>query len=230
MVLEVSSLSFSYGDVSVLENISFSIKKGDFVAIIGPNGSGKTSLVKIILGLLKAEKGKIKLFGKNIDTFSGRELIGYVPQRFGIDKNFPGTVKEILSLVGGGNGIVAKMELENLLPKRFVDLSGGQQQRVLIAMALKHNPELLILDEPTAGIDVQAQQSFYRLLAGLNKSGVTILLITHEIGVVPSIANRVLCINHKICCYGSPKDLPKFLEQIYGSQFAQHHHRGHQHA
>lgn len=230
MVLDASSISFSYGEVPVLEDISFSIKKGDFVAIIGPNGSGKTSLVKIILGFLKASKGKVKLFGRNIDSFSDWGLIGYVPQRFGIDKNFPGTVAELLSLVGGGNGIVAKLRLEELLPKRFVDLSGGQQQRVLIAMALKHNPYLLILDEPTAGIDVQAQQSFYRLLSELNKTGVTIILITHEIGVVPSVANKVLCINHKICCYGSPKDLPAFLEQIYGEQFEKHHHRGQHHA
>ena len=213
-LISVSSLYFSYGEHRVLENVSFDIKENDFIAIIGPNGSGKTTLVKVLLGLLPAQ-GKVVLSIQ-------KERIGYVPQHTTIDKNFPGTVEEILS--SDNEEITHEAGIHKLLKEKFTNLSGGQQQRVFIAMALQRNPKLLILDEPTAGVDVQAQQSFYGLLHQLNKKGITIVLVTHEIGVIPSLVKKVLCINHKICCMGLPKELPKLLKQMYGQHFIHHHH------
>lgn len=220
-LITVSSLSFSYGENTVLKNISFEIKEKDFVAIIGPNGSGKTTLIKIMLNLLEAGEGNVKLSVP-------KERIGYVPQRYTIDKNFPGTVEEILSVNNNdnNNNNIKQAGIVDLLKKKFVSLSGGQQQRVLIALALEKNPKLLILDEPTAGVDIKAQQSFYDLLKELNKKGITIILVTHEVGVVSSLVKKVLCINHKICCMGKPKEIPKLLKQMYGEHFI-HHHHGH---
>ncbi len=219
-LLSVSSLSFSYGENKVLDNVSFDIKDDDFIALIGPNGSGKTTLVKLLLGLLDSSQGEIKLL-------IPKSKIGYVPQRYTIDKNFPGTVQEILSSKDGK--IVKQTGINDLLPKKFISLSGGQQQRVLIALALQKNPKLLILDEPTAGVDVQAQQAFYDLLKQLNKDGITIILVTHEVGVLSSLVKKVLCINHKICCMGKPKEIPKLLKQMYGEEIIHHHHKGGHH-
>lgn len=221
-LFSVSSLSFSYGENKVLDNISFEVKEDDFIAFIGPNGSGKTTLVKLLLGLLDSSQGEITLS-------IPQSKIGYVPQRYTIDKNFPGTVQEILSSKDGE--VVKQTGIKELLPKKFISLSGGQQQRVLIALALQKNPRLLILDEPTAGVDIQAQQEFYDLLKQLNKKGITIILVTHEVGVLSSLVKKVLCINHKICCMGKPREMPKLLKQMYGEHFIHHHHHngGHHH-
>ena len=212
----VSDVSFAYGSNIVLQNISFDIHENDFIALIGPNGSGKTTIIKILLGLLKPSKGEVLL---NIS----RQKIGYVPQHHTVDRNFPGTVQEILSTKA--KELLTLVGIESLLKTKFVSLSGGQQQRVLIALALKQNPELLILDEPTAGVDVAAQQSFYQLLQKLNKKGISIVLVTHEIGVISSLVKRVLCINHTICCSGKPKDVPKLIKEMYGADFLHHHHK-----
>ena len=223
LILSVSSLSFSYGEHKVLENIHFEIEEDDFIALIGPNGSGKTTLVNLLLGLLSPSQGEVKLsISKN--------KVGYVPQRYTIDKNFPGTVREILSSESGE--VVKQTGIKDLLSKKFISLSGGQQQRVLISLALQKNPKLLILDEPTAGVDVKAQHAFYDLLKKLNKKGITIILVTHEVGVLSSLVKKVLCINHTVCCMGHPKELPKMLKQMYGEHFVHHHHhhkhtRGH---
>ncbi len=133
-------------------------------------------------------------------------------------------MQEILSSKDGE--IFQQTGIKDLLPKKFISLSGGQQQRILIALALQKNPRLLILDEPTAGVDIQAQQAFYDLLKQLNKKGITIILVTHEVGVLSSLVKKVLCINHKICCIGTPKEMPKLLKQMYGEHFIHHHHKG----
>ncbi len=240
-LLTVSQLSFSYGKHRVLEDINLKITEDDFIAIIGPNGSGKTTLLKLLLGFLEPTRGKI-IRAENL-------RIGYVPQRYTVDKNFPGTVEEILypfehekrlhlkridtlkdtlkeiKVTNKNMGAkIAEVKVNDLLHKKFMDLSGGQQQRVLIALALQKNPNLLILDEPTAGIDIQTEQAFYLLLKELNKKGITIILVTHEVGLIPTLVKTVFCLNHKICCVGKPKDIPKLLKQMYGPQFTQHHH------
>jgi len=216
-LISVSGVSFSYGQVKVLENISFNVEQDDFIAVIGPNGSGKTTLMKILLGFLRPQSGTA-----NVALPTNR--IGYVPQYHTIDTNFPGTVREILSdhTVGA-----RQAGITNLLSKKFVSLSGGQQQRVLIALALERNPRLLILDEPTAGVDIQAQEAFYDLLRKLNKQGITILLVTHEIGVIPNLVKTVLCLNRTICCMGAPKKVPELLKEMYGPHFLHHHHKHH---
>lgn len=219
-IIEINSLSFSYRESEILENISLRIEEKDFIALIGPNGSGKTTLIKIILGLLEPNKGEIDLKIK-------KEEIGYVPQYHEIDPNFPGTVKEILSKKN--KEIIEQTGIEDLMEKKFVNLSGGQQQKVLIALALEQNPKLLILDEPTSGIDSRSEQSFYELLKKLNKKGVTIILVTHEIGMVHSLVKDVICINHRICCTGKTAELPQLLKKAYGSDFIQHHHHGGHH-
>lgn len=219
-LLSVSSLSFSYGGNKILDNVSFEIKENDFVALIGPNGSGKTTLIKIVLGLLSSEQGELFLSVPK----SG---IGYVPQRYTVDKNFPGTVAEILSTKN--REIIKQTGIRDILDKKFINLSGGQQQRVLIALALQKGPKLLILDEPTTGVDVQAQQNFYELLKRLNRKGITIILVTHEVGVVSSLVKNVFCISHQICCMGKPKEMPKLLKQMYGEHFVHHHYGGHHH-
>jgi len=219
-LISVSSLSFSYGENKVLEGVSFNIQENDFIAIIGPNGSGKTTLIKILLGFLAPTAGSISLS-------LPRNKIGYVPQHYTLDRNFPGTVDEILPLKN--QKVIEQAGIENLLRKKFTSLSGGQQQRVLIALALHQSPKLLVLDEPTAGVDIRAQQSFYELLRELNKQGITIILVTHEVGVISSLVKKVLCIDHKVCCLGNPKEIPYLLKKMYGQNFVQHHHKWHHH-
>lgn len=224
--LRISNLSFSYENVDVLSNISLHIHPGDFVGILGPNGSGKTTLMKLILGFLEQQKGKIELFGIDSKNFKSWDLVGYVPQRYAIEPNFPGTVEEILSLVDSKNQDAIRMlEITNLLKKRFFDLSGGQQQRVLIALSLLSNPKLLILDEPTVGVDIKAQQDFYALLRNLNqKSAVTILLVTHDVGLISNYVKKVIFINKNVCCEAKSKDIEKVIKQMYGKDFEIFHH------
>lgn len=216
-LVNISSLSFSYGENKVLEKVNLQIKEKDFVAIIGPNGSGKTTLIKLMLDFLSPEEGEIALS-------VSRDRIGYVPQYHTIDENFPGTVEEILS---GRNGkIISQLDIESLLKKKFVSLSGGQQQKILIALALQRDPKLLILDEPTAGVDIKSQESFYDLLKELNKAGITIIIVTHEVGMIHSFVEKVICLNKRVCCEGKPNEIPKLMKQMYGSDFVPHHHKG----
>ena len=227
MVIEISNLSYSYDGNEVLSNISLSIKEKDFTAVIGRNGSGKTTLMKLILGLLDMQKGTINIFGKSIKNFNEWDNVGYVPQKYNIDKNFPANVDEILSLKNNfqKEKITKMLKIFNLLDKKFSDLSGGQQQRVMIALSLMSNPKLIILDEPTVGVDIKAQQEFYALLKKLNKDiGVTIVLVTHDVSLVSKFVKNVICLNGNICCCGKAHDTEKLLKQVYGKEFRIHHH------
>lgn len=222
----MKGLSFSYPgkNLSVLEEIDFDINKKDIIACIGPNGSGKTTLVKLILGLLHPSSG-------NIDRYLDYSEIGYVPQKYYIGKNFPGTVKEILSLgfrLNSSNKKVKRnkktslfslfdgdqkniIDLGLILNKRFIDLSGGEQQRVLIALALENNPRLLILDEPTAGIDAASRKSFHDLMDNLNRKGIAILLVTHDLQL-PLVVNQVLYLDRENYT-GTPEEIKSILAQ-----------------
>lgn len=216
--ISLSSLSFSYGKNLILNNISLEIVEGDFIALVGPNGSGKTTLIKIILGLLKPSHGDCIL---NIPMAK----IGYTPQRYHTNKNFPGTVEEILyqscrskkNLINDLNEVGAR----DLFKKKFVNLSDGEQQRVLIALALQREAKLLIFDETTAGVDIQMQQSFYNLLRKLNKKGITIIFITHEVGMISTLVKKIICVNRQTCYLGEIDDIPSMLKDIYGSKFIQ---------
>lgn len=220
----LSDIHFSYDNNIILKDISMKIDKGDFVAVVGPNGAGKSTMLKIMAGLLKPARGQVKIGGKDISIARVQGLIGYVPQNYG--KNvlgFPATVTEIVSL-GLTLGVAAPRQnhqaakhiishmlelvgVENLRNRRIGELSGGQQQRVMVAMALASNPELLLLDEPTSGIDYEASARIYDLLGTLNKNlGITVVMVSHDIDKAISCANKVACINKGLCFYGTNQE------------------------
>lgn len=216
-VLSVNNISFRYDKELILSNISFSLEEGDFVGMIGPNGAGKTTLAKVILGMLKPSEGEVVL--------EGGASLGYVPQRYSLDRNFPATVRELLDSVSPSFWpIVHELEIADLLSRQFIDLSGGQQQRVMIALALVSNPKILILDEPDVGVDIKAQEGFYRFLNKLNKKGITIVIVSHDIGIIAKYAKTVLCINKNLCCYGPVSKMSSFVKNVYGEEFRIYHH------
>ncbi|MFA6489630.1 MAG: metal ABC transporter ATP-binding protein [Candidatus Micrarchaeia archaeon] len=243
-ILEFDAVSFGYGRQPAIENASFSIQKGDFVGMIGPNGAGKTTLVKLALGLLSPDSGAIRLFGQDIKKFREWHKIGYVPQKAtGFDQNFPASVFEVV-----GMGRVPKAGLlrqfskkdheivekalkvagiSNLRDRKIGDLSGGQQQRVFMARALAAEPELLILDEPTVGVDRKAQHDFYVLLGRLNREeGLTLVLVSHDVGVVAKNAGKIACVNVKVTMHDASKGIDESLLCAYGNDVGRvpHHH------
>lgn len=212
-ILKVENLSFAYDKDLILKDISFSVEDGDFFAITGPNGGGKSTLLKIILGLLKPQKGIIK-FSKDLNKALD---IGYVPQNTNINLEFPITVLDVAMMGNGAkhnslkrlfNINYSKLEIEcaknslkkvgmdGFLNSKISNLSGGQRQRVMIARAICSHPKLLILDEPTSNIDVKGQKEIYKLLKELNKE-VTIIVVTHDLTVISNYANRVLYVNQE---------------------------------
>ncbi|HEY0579233.1 MAG TPA: metal ABC transporter ATP-binding protein, partial [Candidatus Nitrosocosmicus sp.] len=194
-IVTIKNLNLRSNSDIILEDVSFEIKKGDFLGIIGPNGAGKTTLFKCMLGLNKDYSGTIKLFNMDIKKESKDiyKKIGYIPQSNNFDPRFPATVKEIINLGTIGKQI-SNEKMENLLEltgiseylnKRIGDLSGGQQQRVMITKALIHEPELLILDEPATAIDANILKLFYKLLTKLNKEkNITIIWSSHDLDAV----------------------------------------------
>lgn len=187
-MIEVKKLRFGYTKEDILfENISFSISKGEFVALLGENGVGKSTLVKLLLLAIQPLSGSVHTL---VDT----SKIGYVPQRMYIDKNHPAKVKELVK----DSAICSHLSIEQFLEKQFKSLSGGQQQRVLVALALENNPSLIFLDEPTIGIDSKSKKEFYSLLSHLSKKhGKTILLITHDDHIVSEYVDSVFLLQDK---------------------------------
>jgi zinc transport system ATP-binding protein len=244
-IVEVKNVSFAYGDTEVLKDVSLNIHKGDYLAIIGPNGGGKTTLLKIMLGLLKPTQGTVNLFGQNIRDFKHWPKIGYVPQKVvRFDSQFPATVDEVVSMgLYGQKGFfkslnnqdrvrviesLKKVEMLEYKDKLIGNLSGGQQQRVFIARTLVSQPEILFLDEPTVGVDLKTQEDFYHLLHTLNETlDLTLVLVTHELDIVAHQATEVACINQNLIYHGSPKELMKSenLEKLYSRElnFFIHH-------
>jgi zinc transport system ATP-binding protein len=207
--VSVQHLSFSYQEISVLKDISFEIQQGQFIGIIGPNGGGKTTLLKLLLGFLKPVSGTIKIFGE--DPWNAHSKVAYVPQSLRFDKQFPISVLELV-LQGRLNhlpwyGCFSKQDKEialnalervglaDLSKRPFGSLSGGQAQRTLIARALTSEPELLLLDEPTASVDVKAESEIYEILKKLQGS-MTILMVTHNLQAAIELVERVICVQH----------------------------------
>jgi len=210
VVLEVNNLSFAYENDTVLNNINLKVLHGDFLAIIGPNGGGKSTLLKLILGLLKSDSKKIKLFGKSIKE--NIQKIGYVPQNTNINTNFPIKVLDVVKMghISKNKSLFStddetqcalsslkKVGMQEYANTKIGSLSGGQRQRVMIARALCANPELIILDEPTASIDVTGQKQIYNLLKELNKS-ITVIVVSHDISVILSYATKVAHVNKQL--------------------------------
>ncbi len=238
-LIELKNVNFSYGFNSVLEDVSFSVKVGDYIGIIGPNGGGKTTLLNIILGLLKPTSGQVVVFGKPVGQLKKeRAQIGYVPQRLSqLDVNFPATVYEIVSSGRTALGNLFhqftkhdKEEIEKAMEiakisqfrdKLINSLSGGERQRVMIARALAGSPKVLILDEPTTGVDISSQEQFYQFLADLNhKHGLTIMFVSHDIDIIANEVHSLLLLNKKVISFGPAKDLinKDYLEQLYGNK------------
>lgn len=246
-VFEVKNLFYQVNGQKILQNISLSVLPGDYCAIIGPNGGGKTTLIRLLLGLGTPTQGEIKLFGQALGHFKRWDKIGYVPQRAAqLDQNFPATVSEVVKMgciVKQGlfkrmrpedkeavHEAMVKMDVLDIQDKLIGELSGGQRQRVMIARALASKPEVLILDEPNTGVDVVSQQRFYKLLRELNRhENMTIIFITHDIGVIVDDIGRLFTINQTLLTCNNPKEAISCedMSKLYGIDahlIHNHHH------
>ncbi len=242
-IIELKNISFSYGDDAVLNNLSLEVYKGDYLGIIGPNGGGKTTLIKIMLGLLPA-RGEVRLFGKDIREFKEWSKIGYVSQRATqIDMSFPITVSEVVSMGRYAmKGIfrflnaedrkkvveaLREVEMDGYQNRLIGDLSTGQQQRVFIARALAGEPEVIVLDEPTVGVDLKTQEQFYTLLRNLNREKhITLILASHDLDVIEREATGLICINRSVAYCGSVKGfrMHEGYSDFYKESIKIHHH------
>ncbi len=218
-IIEVKDVSFSYGNHKVLENINLNVHKGDYLGVVGPNGGGKTTLIKLILGLLEVNHGEIKMFGEQIQEFETHKKIGYVAQKVtNFDPNFPITAAEVVALGKRSekeniNWALKVVEMDAQRDKLIGTLSGGQQQRVFIARALAQKPEIIFLDEPTTGVDAEAQKDFLNFLEKLNKNlDITLILISHDINIITREASEIAYVNKTLTYYDNPKDFLKAHE------------------
>lgn len=210
-IVELSHVSFAYRESAVLKDVSFSVQEGEFIGIIGPNGGGKTTLLKLIMGFLKPDVGSIHIFGKIPQQT--QQLVAYVPQSMRFDRQFPISVLELvllgrlshLSWHGQHHHLdkekaieaMEKVGIAHLQNASFGELSGGQAQRALIARALVSEPKLLLLDEPTASVDSQAEMDIYNILDFLKKQ-MTIMMVTHDLNSVIERVDRVICVQNKV--------------------------------
>jgi len=230
VALEISNLSVYYDKLCALSDINLKVYEKDFLAIIGPNGGGKSTLLKSVLGLLKPATGEIKVFGQSISRV--KSTIGYVPQHTKFDKSFPISVEDVV-LMGRLNAkfgfyqrftkedreiadsTMEELNIYDLRKRQIGQLSGGQMQRVLIARALSANPKILLLDEPTASVDANSSVQIYETLKKLNKE-ITIILVTHDLGFVSSYAANIACLNKKLLYHGKPLLNNEIFQQVYG--------------
>lgn len=227
-VITVRHLYAGYEHEQVLEDVNMTIYAGDFVGLIGPNGGGKTTLLKVLLGLLSPARGTVEIMGRPVRT--GRQHIGYVPQIVAFDHEFPISVWDVARMGRLGkrrllrrytaedNAIVAnalrQVEMFEMRGRPIGELSGGQRQRVYIARALAAQPDILLLDEPTSSIDPSASTSIYELLRDLN-AGVTIVLISHDMNAVSSYVKTIGCLNRRLFYHNEAQLTPEMLELAY---------------
>ncbi len=227
-IIDIQNLHFSYNSQPVLQDINLSVKAGEFMAMIGPNGGGKTTLLKLMLGLLNADSGSIRIFGKAPKDASPR--IGYVPQDIHINQNFPISSLDVVLMgklkPGKGRSRHSKEDrmaalqaleqvgMEKYRDQRIGELSGGQKQRVFIARALVTDPDILFLDEPTAGIDTKGQNEFYALLKELNHK-MTIIVVSHDLMVISRNVKSVACVNQHLHYHGHAELTGEMIEMMY---------------
>lgn len=240
-IVELNKVCFSFASDEVIKDVSLEIHTGDYVGIVGPNGGGKTTLLKLMLGLIKPNDGQVMLFGKNLSEFRDWHKIGYVPQKTHTEMNFPVTVEELVAM--GRYGKIGLFRIPSKTDKEKVrlalkqvdmldyknrlisDLSGGQQQRVFIARALATEPEIIFLDEPTVGVDIKTQKQFYGLLRKLNRElNLTLVLVTHELDVVAHEATELGYINRTLEYYGHPEEFLKgaYFHELIGKGGVHH--------
>ena len=227
-IIEIKNLEFAYTGETVLKTVDLTVNAQDFLAVIGPNGGGKTTLLKLLLGLLKPCSGTIRIDGKSPEKASSS--IGYVPQNVHMNQSFPISALDVVLMglldpknrfrrnkVEDRNAALEaldRLEMVNYADKKIGTLSGGQRQRVLIARAMVSQPRILLLDEPTASIDTKGQTDFYQLLAKLNKD-ITILVVSHDLLVISRYANSVACVNERLHYHDQAEITGEMLEAMY---------------
>jgi ABC-type Mn2+/Zn2+ transport system ATPase subunit len=230
ILIDADAVSVRLGNEIAIDRVSVCIHAGEFIGLIGPNGAGKTTLLRTLLGLLKPAAGTIK---------RQKAVYDYIPQRVNMYSGLtPLSGLEVVKLGSQGATDRARQALERVhmsdaAHKRFNDLSGGQQQRVAIAKALAAQADVLILDEPTTGIDEPSQAEFYAVLQALQQEGITIVMVSHEVEAVLKLVTRVICLNRTILYDGPPEhfEMDKYLPRLYNAQHRQlHHHHGETHA
>lgn len=231
-VIEIEGLTLSFGGVPVLENVDLTVERGDFLAVLGPNGGGKSTLLKVMLGLLKPDSGTVRVLGAPVGGAGGR--IGYLPQHTHVSGCFPISVLDAVRMgmvspglrriAGFGGGRVererARRALERVdmldhAQRALADLSGGQKQRVFIARAVVGDPELLLLDEPTASVDTKSRNSLFRLLAELNRE-MTVVMVSHDISSLASGVKSVACVNRTLHFHHAPELTGEMFKMGYG--------------
>ncbi|MDH5747883.1 MAG: zinc ABC transporter ATP-binding protein ZnuC [Rhodospirillales bacterium] len=239
VLVEVADINVTFSGKHVLDGVSLKVKRGEIVTIIGPNGAGKSTLIRVILGLLKADGG--------IVTRRKGLRIGYMPQRMELDPALPLTVEKFLALAvprGSEKGrkriasVLEDVGAETVLEQSMQDLSGGERQRVMLARALLREPDLLVLDEPSQGVDIGGQADLYRLIGSIrDQRGCGVLLVSHDLHLVMAATDQVVCINTHVCCAGHPETVtrdPAYVD-LFGDELARafavyHHHHDHHHA
>ena len=221
-VVEVKNVTFGYSGAAVLEDVSLHLHRGQFAALVGPSGAGKTSLLKLVLGTLRPNRGEVAVNGRSL---AGRPAsqVAYVPQIETVDWNFPVTVEQVVlmgrirkssiwpwasrtdrRLMGE---VLERLEIAHLAERHIRNLSGGQQQRVFLARALIAQPDLLVLDEPTSGVDMRTAENVLHLLADLNRQGITILMTTHDLNAAAAHLPWVVCLNRRVIAQGPPEEV-----------------------
>ncbi len=234
----LDKVSFAYKKQNIIEDVDLQIQKGEFASIVGPNGGGKTTLLKLILGLIKPDKGTIHLFGKAPDKV--RHKIGYMPQYAHLDMDFPATVMDVVLMGRLSNKTlwfskkdrteslkaIDEVGMASYVKTGYNELSGGQKQRILIARALCSNPDILLLDEPTANIDHQTEENLFSILQKLN-SKMTILLVSHDLGFVSKYVKSVICVNRQVVIHPTTQMNGRLIKDIYHGdlKMVRHDHR-----
>lgn len=228
-LLRLEGVCYQQDNTSILSDIDLSMNDGEIVTLIGPNGAGKTTLVKLVLGLLQPSQG--------IVNRKKKLRIGYMPQHLHIDPTLPITVKRFLQLANLNRSaieqVLQEVGIAELLTRPIQRISGGEMQRVLLARALLREPELLVLDEPAQGIDINGQNELYQMISSIrDRQGCGVLMVSHDLHLVMAQTDTVICLNHHVCCHGYPEQVsndPAYLE-LFGAQQAaalavyQHHH------
>ena len=228
-VIELSGVSFAYGTVPVLQDVDLAVAPGEFLGIVGPNAGGKSTLLKLILGLLEPAAGRVRVLGRRPQAAS--PAVGYVPQYPAFARDFPVTVEQVVltgrlgrgRLLGGyrledremARWVMTQTEIADLAPRRIATLSGGQLQRVLVARALACEPQILILDEPTANIDMRVESDIFDLLRVLNQR-MTILVVSHDVAFISAYVRRVACVNRTLLCHATESIDGQVIQDLYG--------------